>query len=79
MDTIGEDLNFNSRNSIASWIVGLNETVSASLIRMMLHVPLSCKDKQNFCLGLISWCSCDDCQSLAKMPVKESVKIVPKQ
>ena len=49
------------------------ETVSTSLIRTTPRIPLSSKDKKNFCLGMVGWCPCDDCQSVAKKPVEESV------
>ena len=45
-------------------MTGLNEIMSALLIRTMLCIPLLNKNKQNFCLGLVGWCSCDDCQSV---------------
>ena len=49
------------------------ETVSTSLIRTTPRIPLSSEDKTNFCLGMVGWCPCDDCQSVAKKPVEESV------
>ena len=64
--------------------MGFKETVSTSLIRTMLRIPLSSEDKKNFCLGMVGWClcTCDDCQSVAKKPVKESlingIKVVTK-
>ena len=39
----------------------------------MPHIPLSSKDKKNFNLGMVGWCPCDNCYSVAKKPVKESV------
>ena len=51
-----------------------DEIVSASLIRTMPRLLLSDEDKK-FCLGLVGWCPCDDCQSdsVTKKLVEESV------
>ena len=52
---------------------GSKETVSTSLIRTTPHIPLSSEDKKNFWLGMVGWCPCDNCQSVAEKPVEESV------
>ena len=64
-----------SFDSIASWMAFLKEIVSSSLIRTMPRLPLSSEDKQNFCLGLVGWCPCDDCQSGEKSVTSESTSV----
>ena len=51
-------------------MVGSKETVSTLLIRTTPPIPLLSEDKKNLCLGMVGWCSCDDCQSVAKKQLK---------
>ena len=63
-------------------MAGSKETVSTSLIRMAPHIILLSEDKKNLCLGMVGWCPCDDCESVAEKLDEESVtngiKTVPK-
>ena len=54
-------------------MAGSKQTLSALLIRTTPHVLLSSKDKKIFCLGMVGWCPCDNCQSVAEKPVEQSV------